>query len=271
MTKTKNPTLAQFKRAGLTVGRIAEAFHALGIDLPAPLTKAVSEHATADERLRAVPEREALTPADLLADDWADRIDRHILAATARQRRGAAHRPLTQLAAAVTTCTRACAPDMLAALQDWYEAHYDDLADEGRADLHPARAAELTTLLHTFEVAHTALMPANTASAEPVAGGWFLRHAWTPRTWRALVDSTGPGYALHRGTNPYAVARTAGGTPRLAATPAEAAEAYERVRAGIDDEYARTHPGTRARVDAIASANARAYFATQQGSRKPKQ
>lgn len=215
------------RRINARIERTAEAFQLFGIDLPAELTQAVSDHETGFTRRREIRDAEPqrLTPHDLLRDDYASRVAE--VDAAARNKTAsldAAAKAVDGLKQIAERTYKRVLPDLLDALQAWYSEHYDDLAREGDMSLHPARAEELTRVRVAFERAHTALLlDRDDLSNEQ---SWFLRHRWSIAAYAQLIDSTGPALSIRDSQNMYALAAKCGAEPNLAGTYADASRAH---------------------------------------------
>ena len=208
----------------------------LGIELPDRLSEAVSRHADLARRLRGL--REGMTPApltasDVLSDDYVKTVRNRVLAA------GAIDAALHEVGQVLKQSLRGVV--MIAS--EW--AKTDAYEDLNRLYVEKFDAVFLgkfgddMTLAEMREVnedqARILDLHACILGAAPGATGydfnlgnaeWCLYAEWTVETWTALVDSTGPNFALREDRTFFETAAQAGGTPRLARSRRQAWERY---------------------------------------------
>ncbi|RDB44936.1 hypothetical protein [Tsukamurella tyrosinosolvens] len=206
----------------------------LGIELPDRLSEAVSRHADLARRLRGL--REDMTPApltasDVLSDDYVKTVRNRVLAA------GVVDAALHEVGQVLAQSLRGVV--MIAA--EWAKGEaYEDLNrlyvekfdavflgkfgdDMTLADIR-AVGDEETRILDL----HDSILGAGAQGYDFNLGNaqWCLYAEWTKKTWTALVDSTGPNFALREGRTFFETIAQAGGTPRLARSRREAWERY---------------------------------------------
>jgi hypothetical protein len=177
----------------------------LGIPIPPPIHEGAAAYKTASERVdqpNKVCAPESYSAADILSDDWDQRLRRHCAEAAAA---GAAPTPTANRAAdavlrrLVEVC-RTELPTMIDALETFFADHYDDplaVSDkQGQSYAETQWRAETAKL---FQRAHFAVLEAG--PGKRAAGNiaeWHRYHLWTPRTWRTLIEQTSPDMGTHK-------------------------------------------------------------------------
>lgn len=206
--------------------QVVEAAITLGLSIPKSVHEAAAQASTVQERVRswgeAVPVPN-LTPADLAADDWADRLAAAASAAAARDKaQGIAQDALKAARNDVGVAANNAIPQIADALEAWFVAHVNELALVGTTNLdETVRATQVREdTAAAFTRAHTALMTHGGGENLLHSGAfgdrdaWWATHTWTPKQWSQLVANTRPGMTAVG--NPLATAVRLGATPRLA-------------------------------------------------------
>lgn len=208
------------------VRAVVMAAETFGATLPAEVERAAEAFELARSRQAAM--RNATPPrfeaADLLADDWEDRLSRTLNQPT--QQGGNTWEPVigaaveqatNQLRAAVARAL----PGVVAQVEQWLRNNQHDLArySEGGGDITPNQAARWQGLSRSVRGFAERVAESGSggriADLQYAAEAWLLMWDWTPQQWLALSERTRPGRELRPGDTFYGVAEEIGATVKI--------------------------------------------------------